>query len=222
MIKQRFLNSMQVFLKTIGAYTTVKAASFLKISYVIGSQVALFSASNVVTPLVGLYGGTLTAFGVTIFGFAIRYVLVGSFSWHILSYFVPGLCASLYFSQPNIATRLLVPALCMALFVVHPTGSLSFAYSLYWLIPIALYFVSKKNKFMHALSSTFIAHAVGSTIWLYTVPMTPAAWYSLIPVVFFERILFATAMVAVQMVVEYGTSVIKKQVPSLQKLLLAK
>lgn len=51
------------------------------------------------------------------------------------------------------------------------------------------------NKFS-ALSSksvgaTFTAHAVGGAIWNYIVPMTPQAWIALIPIVIFERLIFA-------------------------------
>src|SRR2546430_1999084 len=56
--------------------------------------------------------------------------------------------------------------------------------------------------FLQALGSAFIAHAVGSVIWLYTVGMTPAAWLGLIPVVFVERMLCAAGMT----VAYYGIS----------------
>ena len=80
--------------------------------------------------------------------------------------------------------QILVPVLCMALFGLHPVGSQAFAYTLYWLIPVTLYIMSSLVNvlprfqqftpiFLQALSSTFIAHAVGSVIWLYTVGMTP-------------------------------------------------
>ena len=51
------------------------------------------------------------------------------------------------------------------------------------------------NKFSSisakSLGATFTAHAVGGAIWNYIVPMTPAAWIALIPIVIFERLLFA-------------------------------
>ncbi len=51
-----------------------------------------------------------------------------------------------------------------------------------------------KNIFLHSLTSTFIAHAVGSVIWLYATPMTPEFWYALIPVVAVERLVIASGM----------------------------
>jgi hypothetical protein len=60
-----------------------------------------------------------------------------------------------------------------------------------------LYFVPQKNIFFTSLGSTFTAHAVGSVIWLYTIPMTAGMWLALIPIVALERLCFATGMVTV-------------------------
>ena len=54
------------------------------------------------------------------------------------------------------------------------------------------------NKFSSisakSLGATFTAHAVGGAMWNYIVPMTPAAWIALIPIVIFERLLFASGI----------------------------
>ncbi len=50
-------------------------------------------------------------------------------------------------------------------------------------------YVSSKS-----LGATFTAHAVGGAVWNYIVPMTPAAWIALIPIVIFERLLFASGI----------------------------
>lgn len=83
----------------------------------------------------------------------------------------------------------------MGAFIVHPVGGAAWAYSLYWLIPVALYMIRKESLFLTALGSTFTAHAVGSVIWIYANPMTPQTWLALIPVVFIERLVFASGMV---------------------------
>ena len=51
-----------------------------------------------------------------------------------------------------------------------------------------------------SLGATFTAHAVGGAIWNYIVPMTAKAWIALIPVVVFERLVFASG-IAVSFVV---------------------
>src|SRR3989338_1329003 len=54
------------------------------------------------------------------------------------------------------------------------------------------------NKFSSlsskSLGATFTAHAVGGAMWNYLVPMTPAAWIALIPIVIFERLIFASGI----------------------------
>jgi len=83
----------------------------------------------------------------------------------------------------------------MALFVIHPVGTIAFAYSLYWLIPVCLWILNRfnllKGIFSTALQSTFVAHAAGSIIWLYTLNMPATKWLSLIPIVAVERFVFA-------------------------------
>ena len=86
-----------------------------------------------------------------------------------------------------------IPLVCMGLFWLHPVGQQAWFYALYWLIPLAGKFLSKR-LFFRSLGSTFTAHAVGSTLWLYTVPMPAEAWIALIPVVAMERILFAAGI----------------------------
>jgi hypothetical protein len=85
----------------------------------------------------------------------------------------------------------------MVLFIAHPFGFYAAPYALYWLIPMVIYFSRKKTVFLQALSATFIAHAVGSVIWLYLKALPTAVWLGLIPVVIFERLLYATFMTAV-------------------------
>ena len=46
-----------------------------------------------------------------------------------------------------------------------------------------------------SLGATFTTHAVGGAIWNYIAPMTAKAWIILIPIVVFERLLFASGIV---------------------------
>ena len=93
------------------------------------------------------------------------------------------------------ALHLLVPIVCMALFIAHPTGNGAIAYTFYWIIPMlawaARHVTNTSMSFIFALQSTFVAHAVGSVIWLYTVPMTSEQWLALIPLVAIERLTIA-------------------------------
>jgi len=170
--------------------------SLFKLSYMVGSYWSFFSAASVVSSLAGLSGG---AFGVVLL-FALRVLKIvifkNSFCVSYWAQIIPGIFGGLYWSGYSFAIRCVVPALCILLFVLHPIGFWAAPYSFYWLLPIVVYASKTHNLFLHALGSTFVAHAAGSVIWLYTVPMTSALWLSLIPVVLVERVIFASGIVA--------------------------
>lgn len=106
--------------------------------------------------------------------------------------FLPAMFAAMYFGSKG-KSLIAVPLACMALFWLHPVGAQAPFYALFWLIPIAAKYAGK-NLFLRSLGTTFTAHAVGSVAFLYTLPSEPALWLALIPVVFFERFVFATGI----------------------------
>jgi len=187
-------------MQTIAWVALIKLASFLKINFIVGSQLAHFSAVSIVTPLVGLFSGIAGCWVLLLTKMALGLLYNPLGSFQILAFCVPGFCASLYLASSHIMVRLILPIVCIILFIIHPVGYASFAYALYWLIPVVLYFVRKKSFFLQTLGSTFTAHAVGSVIWLYTVPMTSVLWLGLIPIVIVERLLFASGITATYMV----------------------
>jgi len=88
---------------------------------------------------------------------------------------------------------LAIPAIAMLMFFLHPVGSQVWYYSLYWLIPIAAFFI-RENLWLRSLGASFTAHAVGSIAFLYTFTSSPELWLMLIPIVAIERIVFATGI----------------------------
>jgi hypothetical protein len=90
---------------------------------------------------------------------------------------------------------LIVPVAAMAAFWLHPVGQQAWVYALYWLIPVAMKFLPERLV-LRSLGSTFTAHAVGSVLFLYTIPTAPALWLALIPVVALERGAFALGISA--------------------------
>jgi hypothetical protein len=180
-----------------------KFTSFIKVSFMVGSQMIWFSGINSVLPLAGAFGGIFGVGLVFLMRQVLHFLFFKTLSLSFLAMCIPGFCASLYWATSSAVIRLFLPILCMSLFVVHPVGAQAFVYSLYWLIPVVLYFIPRKSLFLHALASTFVAHAVGSVIWCYTVPMTPVLWMGLLPIVFIERILFAFGMVVAHHVLSW-------------------
>jgi len=181
----------------------LKLSSLIKVSFLLGSQMIWFTGINSVLPLSGAFGGILGASCVFIVRQFLHLLFFKTISLSFLALCVPGFCASLYWSANNALIRLLLPLACMGLFVAHPIGGQAFFYSLYWLIPVALYFFPQRSVFAQALGSTFIAHAVGSVIWCYTVPMTAHMWMALMPIVIIERVLFAVGMVVAYHAISY-------------------
>ena len=183
----------------------VKCASVFKVSFIMGSYVAFFSATSIIVPLAGAFSGVAGSCIVFALGLAAKLFFGGKvLSLKFLAFIVPGFCASLYWGSRSALIRVLVPLLCMLAFIVHPAIGAGWVYSLYWLVPVALYFIGKRNLFIEALGSTFTAHAVGSVIWQYAAPMAPQVWLGLMPVVLIERLLFATGMVVAYHVISYA------------------
>ncbi|MCX5925238.1 MAG: hypothetical protein NT124_02985 [Candidatus Dependentiae bacterium] len=176
-------------------------APAIKLSFIVGSFFTFFSIKNCIVPLSGAFGGILGSFILCLFRLVIGASGTGICSLKIVALYVPGLFGSLYWASKSAIIRVLLPATCMALFLIHPIGAAAYAYSFFWLIPIALYFIPNKTIFFESLGSTYTVHAVGSVIWLYTVGMTPTAWLGLIPLVFIERTLFAIGMTATHSIV---------------------
>src|SRR5271155_2155056 len=131
------LMNMQLYFKrslfVTGFASLIGISSLWKISFMVGSQMGWFSATNCVAPLAGLWTGALGSGA----AFALRMIWLMLFhGFHISLLFngLPYLCASTYFIPSSYVIRLGLPALCMGLFWVHPIGFQAAAYPLFWII----------------------------------------------------------------------------------------
>lgn len=182
-------------------------SSYLKIGILVGSNEASLSLMAAAMPIIAYF-----------FRSSIALPFVGSawilshLAWPIpITLGIPTLLATISWrmSDPKNSLRdrvfhFGIPALCMFLFFVSPVGATAWLYSLYWLIPMILSIVNL-GLIGRALKSTFIAHAVGSVIWVYLIPMSPEAWLGLIPVVALERFFTASWSVAMIGILLYAT-----------------
>jgi hypothetical protein len=181
----------------------------IKISPLWGGCFSYFSLTDVLMPLSGLAG-----FGMACFFFATR-IMVRSLFFNIgliaAVYHIPGLCASFYWCNTQLqrAIGIILPVMCMVLFILHPVGRAAALYALLWSIPLLLSLYGARTPLQKSLVSTFIAHSIGSVIWLYTKQLAPAEWLALIPVVIIERFTFACIMTMVYYTVSYGHQVYK-------------
>lgn len=115
-----------------------------------------------------------------------------------------------------------VPIICMALFMLHPVGAQVWYYSFYWLIPVIVKVLGvipnigqflKNNLLFRSLGATFTAHAIGSVIFLYTIPTTVSLWQTLIPIVLFERLMFAMGISASYLIANNILIMLRNRVP---------
>jgi len=104
----------------------------------------------------------------------------------------PMMFAAYYFGSKS-RNRVIVPLICMGLFMLHPIGRQAWYYSLYWLIPVAAA-LWKDKLFLRSLGATFTAHAIGSVAFLYAFGIPADVWATLVPITAYERLSFAVGI----------------------------
>ncbi len=106
---------------------------------------------------------------------------------------------------------LIIPIISIIAFILHPIGRTVWFYSLFWLIPIAVYPLREKFLIARSLGSTFTAHAVGGAVWIWAFNLPASVWISLIPVVILERAIFALGISAAYILMNNVLAFSKKQ-----------
>jgi len=168
------------------------AAYQLNFSSVLGTENQSFTLFQFMGPITGMFLGPVLGVAAILATEAANFLLVGKqLALFNLLRFAPMLFAAYYFGAGKKGRWVAaVPIACMLLFWLHPVGQQAWFYALYWLIPLAAK-LAPNRLFSKSLGATFTAHAVGSIAFLYSFPTEPALWLSLIPVVAYERLLFA-------------------------------
>jgi len=176
----------------VGIFLVVAViASQVNFSAVVGAEGQHFTLFQFFAPTAGAFLGGIGII-VVFFSQLINYFVAGkAFTLISVIRLLPMLFAVYYFSRKRRwQVSAAIPILCMGLFWLNPVGRSAWPFALFWTIPmLALLF--KRSLLWKSFGATFTAHAVGSTIWLYTIPMPAAAWIALMPQVMYERSLFA-------------------------------
>lgn len=156
-----------------------------------------FTVFQLFGPVAGGFFGAILGAASVLVAELINFILLGKeFEFINLFRLTPMLFAAYYFAKNREKMfknkfSLIIPAICMIAFILHPIGGQAWYYSLFWLIPIAVKFLPE-HLILRSLGATFTAHAIGSTIFLYTIPTTPELWAVILPsIVIFERVIFA-------------------------------
>lgn len=190
---------------------------------VLGSGVS-FTLFDFFGPMAGGFLGPVlgiaSVFGVEIFNLFVKHTPLTTGT--VIRLF-PTLFAVFYFAVINNKKYqgkwiLAVPVICILAFIAHPIGrQVPYYPLLFWWIPVAAYF-KRNNLFIKSLGSTFTAHAVGSTAFLWALNLPVGVWKSLPLIVITERLLFATGIAASYIAVKYTLSFLasRKILPKLE------
>ena len=95
-----------------------------------------------------------------------------------------------YFFAKKEGKLLVIPALAIIAFNLHPVGRSVWFYSLFWVIPFLVWPFRERFLLARALGTTMTAHAVGGAVWIWAFPTTALFWTALIPIVILERSIF--------------------------------
>ena len=176
-------------------------------SALVGAKNQFFTLFQFFGPIAGSFLGPIVGVLTVLIAELANFLVLGK-SWTAINILrlLPMLFASYYFGTikdkinfKKLSSRIsvIIPALAIILFIVHPIGRTVWFFSLFWAIPIIVSLLPKKyskNLFLRSLGATFMAHAVGGAIWIYSIKMTAQQWIALIPVVAYERLLFAAGI----------------------------
>ncbi|MBY0109985.1 MAG: hypothetical protein K2X90_02635 [Candidatus Babeliaceae bacterium] len=186
--------------KTIIISASYSFVKVLTLSKIIGYRLSFFSMSQLVTPILALHITSTELIGLTTLRTLFHLLMYPASGILGVLYHLPTLVGALYFKasfdDTSKIARIVAPLVCMALFVSTSVGSQAWAYSFFWLTPFLISLIPHRSLFLSSLASTFMAHAVGSVLFIVSTPMIPAFWLGLIPLVAFERSMFAAGITA--------------------------
>ncbi|MFA6888873.1 MAG: hypothetical protein WC254_05255 [Candidatus Woesearchaeota archaeon] len=205
--KQLFTVKKMIFLLLFIAGSLIAAR--INFSTLVGSTNQTLTLFQFFGPIAGAFLGGI--FGiVTVFTSQILNNFLLGKEWTLITVLrlLPMIFAVFYFayfhnkSKYKTAVMIIVPILAIILFNLNEAGRGAWYYSLFWLIPIFAVVGEKLpgKLFFRSFGATFTAHAIGTIVWVYTVPMTVEQWTALVPVTAYERFAFSIG-IAVSFVV---------------------
>jgi len=179
----------------------------VKLTPIFGTETK-FSASVMFGPvlsgLLGIKLGTLTIIASHVVGVIIGLYKIKSIM--NLFVFTPILVGGIYFARMfrGDIRLVLIPTICIVLFLLHPIGREVWFYSLFWFIPIVITkFKSIIDRILkhhiaqvysYSFGTAFVDHSVGSIIYLYFMNIPAQFWIAAIPFTFVERAVIAAGI----------------------------
>ena len=223
-IKEFFTPKRLMFIALFAAFAFITQR--INFSALVGADNQFFTVFQFFGPIAGAFLGPIVGVIAVFLAEAADFLVVGKELTLInIARLLPMLFATYFFATINKEDRskifkIAVPLAAIALFVLHPVGGQVWFFALYWTIPIIAVLLPKKyssSVAARSLGATFTAHAVGGALWIWTIPMTAAQWVGLIPVVAYERALFAAGIaasyIAVNALLAFVVDKLKLEVP---------
>lgn len=169
-------------------------ASRINFSQALGQPNQFFTLFQFFAPIAGGFLGGLMGPAVVIATQLTDFLAFGrAFTLLNILRILPLAFAAWYFStSPKHKSSLLVPLACIAAFVLNPVGQQVWYFAaFFWGIPVLVSLFLSQNLLARSLGATLTAHAIGGVVWIYALPTTAQYWNTLIPIVAYERTLFA-------------------------------
>jgi hypothetical protein len=194
----------------------------INFSPLVGAENQFFTLFQFFGPIAGGFLGAVFGAIAVLFAELIDFFVVGKeASFLNILRLTPMIFAAYYFGTKKKNWSVAIPAIAILAFIMHPVGREVWFFTLFWTIPIIGKLLPKKfsdNILVKSYGATFTAHSVGGALWIWTVPMTAAAWIALIPIVFAERFLFgagiAVSYVTLNVVFDKALNVFKIKIPT--------
>jgi hypothetical protein len=173
-------------------------AQMINFSPLIGAENQSFTLFQFFGPIAGSFLGSVFGVIAVLFAELINFFVVGKeATWINIFRLAPMLFAVYYFGSKKKSLNVMIPLAAMVLFIMHPVGRQAWVYSLFWTIPLIARLMPAKYAYsipLRSLGATFTAHAIGTVLFIWTIPTEPGMWITLIPVTAFERLMFALGM----------------------------
>ena len=191
----KYLKNIQ---SLVGSTLSMISWTGIKITPVWGSYSAFFTASQIAYPLAGLYAPRKLLFALWAIKSTLRAYFFSGSLLLATTYYLPTTAAALFLSAPNTRKTRLLTALAFVSAALLFFGAVGYSaalwYATLWVIPTLLASVGVQNLFARSIVATFLAHALGSAFWAYTLPLAPVSWVALIPVALTERLFYASGI----------------------------
>ena len=166
----------------------------INFSQLVGSNSQFFTFFQFFAPIAGSFLGGLLGAGIVLITQLVDFLFVGKETTLVnLGRLLPLVLAAWYFgTNDKQKYAIAIPLVAIALFWMHPVGMQVWYFPLlFWTIPILAKLFFAENLLAKSLGATLTAHSVGGVVWIYTNSTTAAYWSGLIPIVAYERFLFA-------------------------------